>query len=109
MGESMKSLLYFALILGIILALTVHKNAYADNYTLVNSDALASQHAWDHIGMSYMVQTVLYGFSRRAFHFDRTDALIFSLVGTMMVNGLYATGDPHFGQSMVYGAVGAGL
>lgn len=38
-----------------------------------------------HFGISYAMQTTTYGFARKAFRMEKTDALIFSLFSTVLL------------------------
>lgn len=90
---------------------------------MVNSNLFAEadeqgMHNSAHLGVSYAINTFAYGISTRAFHFDRTDALIFSAVITLVGGMAYkvladADSDPNFGtslkQSMLWNSLGVGL
>jgi heme/copper-type cytochrome/quinol oxidase subunit 3 len=57
-----------------------------------------------HFGMSYAISMFTYGIAEKAFRFDKTDAMIFSVVSTLMVGAAYEvlqegeTNNPNFGQ-----------
>ena len=76
-------------------------------------------HLTAHMGASYAINTFMYGFSRKALHFDRTDALIFSAFTTLFVGAMWKVMEQpdvgstlngaEFKTSMLRNALGVGL
>lgn len=78
------------MLLGFLVAGLWSTSAKAEDYTLVSNSALQSQHDWDHIGMSFVVQTASYGFFRKALKMKKEEAILFSLVTSTMVTSIYS-------------------
>jgi hypothetical protein len=53
-------------------------------------DAYESAHTWDHIGISFALQTFLYGFANQALTLDKPDSLVFSAVLTFALGFTYS-------------------
>lgn len=86
------------------------KLCYAE-YTIVNTSALDVTHTWDHIGTSFAIQTVSYGFFRKVAKMSRPQAILFSLTATMIGTSLYSVSNnnPNLGRDIGLNAIGAGL
>jgi len=75
-----------------------HQAKAESGYTLVPNSALQSQHDWDHIGISYAIQTFNYGFAKKALRFDTVDSFIFSLFMTTAITTMYGVMETGPGQ-----------
>lgn len=62
-----------------------------------------------HFGVSYALQTGLYGFSKKALRLDKTDAIIFSMFTTMLVTTAaeYMPGQHFDGKDILANGIGA--
>lgn len=62
-----------------------------------------------HFGVSYALQSGLYGFSKKAFRLNKTDAIIFSMFTTMLVTTAaeYMPGQTFDSKDILANGIGA--
>lgn len=84
--------------------------AYILLFILCTSGAFAQEtDKVAHFGVSYALQTGLYGFSKKAFRLEKTDAIIFSMFTTMLITTAaeYMPGQKFDSKDILANGIGA--
>lgn len=99
----LRDMLYFIAVLGIGLMLTLAHAAHAEEFD--------STHKAAHMGSAFMLNTALYGFSKKGLRLTSTDAFIFSAFTTLAIGAAYKGmergGSKTFGDAMLYNGIGS--